>query len=368
MSGVDVSRALTKLKQTRRYGWLAELPSALLQQKLRDQDRAFANFFAGRAGYPEFRKRGHSEAVRLTIDHRHRGRIRRWESGEIDVPGLGALAYRGRWHPEQAPKMVTVRRDSAGRYFITASVKEAARAAPAAKRIVGIDLGLKDIAALSTGEKVGNPRPLRCARRRLKRAQRRLSRKRKGSQRWRAQRRCVARLHARVRDIRNDHLHKLTRQLVDENQVLAVESLHVRGLARSRLAASVHDAAWGELLRQLRYKAEWAGRTVVSVGRFEPTTRRCSDCGMLAEKFGLGVRRWQCVHCGAEHDRDINAAVNIRELGIAQLLPGGTGEVMRVEDERPRASGGQRCQTAPASCEARTGQAQTAGMEPGEWA
>lgn len=166
VSGVDVSRALTKLKRTRRYGWLAEVPSALLQQKLRDQDCAFANFFAGRTEYPKFRKRGHSEAVRLTLDHRHRGRIRRWESGEVDVPELGVLAYRGRWHPGQAPKMVTVRRDSAGRHFVTASVEEAAQTAPATTRIVGIDLGLKGIAVLSTGEKVDNPRPSRCARRR----------------------------------------------------------------------------------------------------------------------------------------------------------------------------------------------------------
>ena len=365
VSGVDVSRALSGLKGTNRYSWLAEIPATVITQKLRDQDRSFVNFFAGRACHPQFKKRGHNESVRLQVDRRQARRCARWAGGEIDVPGLGVLRYRGNWHPRQAPKMVTVRRDAAGRYFVTAMVEEPAPAAPKASGIVGIDLGLKDLAVLSTGEKIPNPRLLRRARHLLKRAQRRLARARKGSKRRQELRRRVAKLHAHVRDTRNDYLHKLTRWLVDENQVIAVEDLCIRGLARSKLAASVHDVAWGELLRQLDYKAAWAGRTVMSIGRFEPSTRRCSACGELAEKFGLNVRAWQCAGCEAELDRDINAAVNIRNLGLAQLVPGGTGELMRVEDGRPLGAAGQRRLIAQASVEARTGRTLARGREPG---
>ena len=324
VTGVDVSRALTDLKRTSRYHWLAGVPSAILQQKLRDQDRAFTNFFAGRAERPKFKKRGQNDSVRLTLDQRHASKKRRWESGEVVIPGLGALKYRDRRHPHKYPKMATLRRDAIGRYFVTVTIDEPAVQRPSTTRVVGIDLGLKDLMVLSTGEKIGNPRPLRCSMRRLKRAQRALSRKRRASKRYRKQKEKVARLHARVKDTRSDVQHKLTRRLVDENQILCVESLNVLGLSRSILAASVHDAAWGELLRQLTYKAEWAGRTVAPIGRWAPSTRMCSLCAMPAGKFDLKVRSWRCIHCSAVHDRDINAAVNIRELGIARLLPEGT--------------------------------------------
>ena len=355
VTGTDISRAITALKRTRRYGWLREVPGTVLVQKLRDQDRAFSNFFAGRAKYPRFRKRANAQSIRLQLDQRAVGRQRRWEGGAVEIPGLGALKYRGDRHPHQYPKMATVRRDAAGRYFVTVMVEEAPAPPPAAENTVGIDLGLKDLAVLSTGETIANPRHLARKQRRLKREQRKLSRRQKGSGRWHAQRRRVARLHARVCDTRDDHLHKVTRRLVDENQVLCVESLNVGGLARSPLAGSVQDAAWGELLRQLTYKAQWAGRTVVTVDRFAATTQTCSSCGTLtgpSGQAGLRVRRWCCDHCGTTHDRDHNAAINIRELGIAQLLPGGSGEVTRVE------SGGDSCGAAAAvpDDEARTGQ------------
>lgn len=361
VSGTDVSRAVTGLKKTRRYGWLRAIPSSVLTQKLRDQDAAFGAFFAGRARYPRFKKRGGPEAVRLQIDQRQRKPRAAWECGEVFVPGLGALKSRHGAHPGQAPKMVTIRRDAAGRYFVTAMVEEAPWQRPAPRHAsVGIDLGLKDLAVLSTGERIPNPRHLRRRQRRLKRAQRALARKQRGSNRWRRQRARVARLHAQVTDTRADALHKLTRRLVDETQVLCVESLNVRGLARSKLAGSVHDAAWGELLRQLTYKAAWAGREVIAVAPYTPTTRTCSACGAVtgpSGMAGLRVRHWSCTDCGCGHDRDINAAVNIRALGMTQCLPGGAGDVMRVEDGRPLATAGHAAGGWQASFETRTDQA-----------
>lgn len=220
-------------------------------------------------------------------------------------------------------------------------VEEPAPARPAPVRVaIGLDLGLKDLVVTSAGEHVPNPRHLRRRLRRLRREQRALARKRKGSGRWHAQRRRDARAYARVRDARAEALHQLTRRFVDENQVLAVEALSVRGLARSALAGPIADAAWGELLRQLTYKAAWAGREVVTIDRFEPTTRRCSGCSALTGprgQAGLHIRRWRCPECGADHDRDANAAVNIERAGIARL-PGGTGDVRRVEAGLPRAA------------------------------
>jgi putative transposase len=335
VTGTDVSRAITRLKQTRRYAWLADVPSTVLTQKLRDQDQAFSNFFAGRARYPRFRRRANAQAVRLQLDQRQDRRRERWRAGAIDVPGLGELRYRGGRHPHAYPKMVTLRQAADGSYHASFMVEREIQQRPKPQRdAVGIDVGLKDLAVLSSGEVIANPRHVRRAEQRRRGAQRSLLRKRKGSNRWHRQRRHLARQHARVRNARNDHLHKLTRRLVDEHQVIAVESLGVRGLARTSLASSVQDAAWGELLRQLRYKADWAGRTFVAVDRSAPTTQLCSDCGVQTGPNGreaLGVRQWCCDACGAVHDRDKNAAINIRELGIAQLLPTGSGQVRRVE-------------------------------------
>ncbi len=335
MTGTDVSRAITALKKTRRYRWLAEVPGTVLVQKLRDQDRAFTNFFAGRARYPRFRKRANAQSVRLQLDQRQIARRRRWEGGAIDVPGLGQLRFRAGRHPHAYPKMVTIRQAADGSYHATFMVECTIAPRPEPVReAVGVDLGLKDLAVLSTGETVTNPRHVRQAERRRWRAQRALSRKQQGSNRWHAQRRRLARAHARVRNARTDHLHKLTRRLIDENQVIAVEDLDVKALARTSLARSVHDAAWRELVRQLTYKADWAGRTVVTVDRFAPTTQTCSACAAQTGPSGaveLGVRQWRCDACGAVHDRDYNAAINIRELGMAQLLPAGSGDVRRVE-------------------------------------
>lgn len=335
LSGMDVSKAITQLKKTRRYSWLADVPRSAINNKLWDQDHAFANFFAGRKRFPRFRKRANAQAVRLQLYRNVASRRRRWEAGTIDVPGLGEVQFRAGRHPHAYPKTITIRQDADGSYHATFMVECEIRPRPEPQREkVGIDVGLKDLVVLSSGEAITNPRHVREAERRLRRMQRCLARRRKGSRRWHRQRRRLARQHARVRNARKDYLHKLTRRLIDENQVIAVESLDVCAIKRTSLAKSVHDVAWGELLRQLRYKADWAGRTFVAVDCYAPTTQLCSRCGAQTGPKGrdeLGVRQWCCAACGAEHDRDTNAAINIRELGMAQLLPTGSGDVMRVE-------------------------------------
>lgn len=310
VSGVDLSRHLTRLKKTDRYAWLAAVPSTVLTQKLRDQDRAFANFFAGRARYPRFRRKAAAQSVRYQLDQRQLRRT--WRAGEhLALPGLGALKLRWSRVPSAAPKMVTITRDAAGRYFASFVVEETIAAAPASGRRVGLDFGLKDVVVTSDGWKSGAPRYLRASQRRLAHAQRSLSRKHKGSNRHERQRRRVARLHARIGDQRTDWIHKLSTRLIHENQGIAIEDLNVRALARTKLARSIGDAGLAELRRQLAYKAAWHGRELAVIDRWAPTTRTCSACGEGRASVPLSVRRWTCGACATEHDRDINAAVNV---------------------------------------------------------
>ena len=349
VTGVDFSRLLTRLKRTARYGWLRDTPSTVLTQKLRDQDRAFANFFAGRAKYPRFRKRRTAQSIRFQLDQRQVHRTFDANDRRLVLPGLGPLRLRWSHRPRcpdctdapgcphcPKPKMVTVKRDAAGRWFVSFMVEEALRAAgPAPNPVVAVDLGLKDLLTDSGGGRVAPLRALQRRLRRLRRAQRVLSRRRRGSGRWHAQRRRVARLHARVADARANFLHHVSRRLVDENQAIVTETLNVRGMLRNRrLARAIADAGWGELVRQIAYKAEWAGRVHVQVDPWFPSTKRCSACHAVRDDLTLSDRRWRCQRCGTEHDRDVNAARNLAQEGqrlLNEQRPRGLGRSMRVE-------------------------------------
>lgn len=310
VTGVDFSRELTWLKKLEPLAWLASVPATVLVQTLRDQDRAFANFFGKRARYPRFKRRSHGASIRFQLDQRVV--LNMYRAGEfLKLPGLGVLDVRWSRVPGGVPKMVTVRRDACGRYFVAFMVEEAIQQAPVSTQGVGIDVGLKDVIITSAGQKSGNPRYLRRYQRRLKMAQRRLSRKQKGSNRWHRQRRRVARIHARTKDARQDFLHKQTTALVRDNGVIAIEDLCVKGLIRTRLAKSMSDAALGELRRQLEYKCQWHGRVLLVADRFAPTSKTCSSCGTVQAEMPLRIRDWTCPDCGAVHDRDVNAAVNV---------------------------------------------------------
>lgn len=310
VTGVDFSRELTWLKKLEPLAWLASVPATVLVQTLRDQDRAFANFFGKRARYPRFKRRSHGASIRFQLDQRVV--MNNYRSGELlKLPGLGVLDIRWSRVPGGVPKMVTVRRDACGRYYVSFMVEEAIEPAAPSQNSVGVDVGLKDVIITSEGAKSGNPRHLRRYQRRLKRAQRSLSRKRKGSGRWHRQRRRVARIHARTKDARQDFLHKQTTALVRDNGVIAIEDLCVKGLIRTRLAKSMSDAALGELRRQLEYKCQWHGRMLLVADRFAPTSKTCSSCGTVQAEMPLQIRDWTCPDCGAVHDRDVNAAVNV---------------------------------------------------------
>lgn len=224
------------------------------------------------------------------------------------------------------PASVTVIQDAADRYFVSFVWEVAPIEQSAPNNEVGIDLGITTFATLSTGEKVENPRILQRQLQRLRRLQQSLSRKVKDSKRYQIARRKVARLHARIKDTRSDFLHKLSTKLVRENQAIVLEDLNVSGMVKNRkLARAISDAGWRQFRILLESKAIRYGRDFQVIDRWEPTSQRCSCCAKLGGKKPLDVRAWTCLHCGAEHDRDVNAAVNIKVAGGQSETQNGRG-------------------------------------------
>ncbi|KAB1990119.1 RNA-guided endonuclease InsQ/TnpB family protein [Streptomyces triticiradicis] len=330
----DLSKLLiTEAKQTSERAWLGEVSAVVLQQSLRDLDTAYRNFFDGlkgrrpHMGAPRFKsKRDNRQAVRFTVNAR-------WSitSGrKLRLPKIGDLKVKRSRTLPSTPSTVTVVKDAAGRYFASFVVQtDPSEVLPPATTEVGIDLGLGHFAVLSDGTKIDSPRFLRRAEKRLKKAQRALSRKEKGSKNRDKARTRVARAHARVADARREFHHQLSTKLIRDNQAVAVEDLAVKGLARTRLAKSVHDAGWSAFVNMLEYKAARYGRTLVKIDRFEPTSQVCSQCGLKDGPKPLHVRVRTCQACGAVLDRDINAAVNVAQAaGLAvtarraQVRPG----------------------------------------------
>jgi putative transposase len=237
------------------------------------------------------------------------------------------------------PSTVTISKDPAGRYFVSFLVEEEIDALPVVNGMVGVDVGLKDLAVLSTREKIANPKHLYRSERRLAHAQRNLARKQKESKNRDKACLKVARIHATIADQRSDGLHKLTTRLIRENQVICVESLDVKNMVRNHsLAKSISDVGWGELVRQLEYKAAWYGRTLVKIDRWFPSSQRCHACGYIYAALTLDMRQWTCPNpkCGVRHDRDINAAKNILALGLRVNACGETVRPVRATPDLAR--------------------------------
>jgi putative transposase len=327
-------RVITQAKRTPERAWLTEVASVALVQACQDARRAHRNWLDSvtgkrsgrRVGRPRFRTKHGRQSIRLTRNgFAFRG-------ATLYVAKVGQV--RVRWCRElpSAPSSVTVIREPDGRYYASFVVERDPTPLPPVSRTAGIDLGLVWFATIAasdgTIETLANPRHLRAAARRLGIAQRRLSRKRKGSKNRAKARLRVAVAHRRVRDQRADHHHKLALRLIRENQTIAVEDLAVAGLARTRLAKSVHDAGWAMFVRLLEAKAAQHGRQVVKIGRWTPTSQTCSACSHRDGPKPLGVRAWACPACGTVHDRDANAARNILvAAGLAETLTACGGHV-----------------------------------------
>ncbi len=342
-SYAQASAYLTALKATEEFGWLNEVSSVPLQQALRHQQAAFSSFFAGRARCPRYKSRGGRQCAEYTRSGF------RYRDGRLFLAKMSTpLAFAWSWpdiDPASLdPSTVTVSRDPCGRWYLSFAVEVPEPAQlPAAGAMVGVDLGIKDFAVTSDGHKIANPRRLARRERSLARYQRRLARCQQGSANRAKARAKVARAHRKVRASRADFLHRTSARLVRDHDAIVIEDLNVSGMVRNRtLAKAISDCGWGEFRRQLQYKAARAGRRLIVIDRFYPSSKTCSACGHLLAELSLSARAWQCPSCGTRHDRDVNAAKNILAAGLAVSACGadvrhpGTSRVQSAVKQEPR--------------------------------
>src|SRR5712691_1135176 len=308
------AQRLTALKKRDDHVWLNDISSVPLHQSFRHLDTAFRNFFEGRAQYPKFHKKHGEQAATYAST------AFKWDGTSLTLAKMSEPLniVLSRPLPKGAkPSTVTVSKDCANRYFVSILLEEDIKPLPVVNKQVGLDLGLKSMVVTSDGYTYGNPKFFAKDEKKLAQAQRRQTRKKKGSKNRAKARHKVAKIHAKIADRRRDYQHKLSTQIIRENQIVCVESLQVKNMVQNHsLAKAISDVGWGEFVRQLEYKAKWYGRTLVRIDKFYPSSKRCFDCGHVLDTLSLDVRVWTCPECGVIHDRDINAAKNIHAAGL----------------------------------------------------
>lgn len=315
------SAAWTKHRNDPEFAFLKESSSIPQQQALRHLQTAFSSFFAKRGKYPRFHSKHGKQSAEYTLSGF------RWNitNKTLTIAKIGRLHVKWSRVFTSSPSTVTITKDCAGRYFVSLCLNEPAKTAlPKTGKQVGVDLGISRLATLSDGTRIANPRHTTRHARKLARLQRVLSRRVKGSNRWRRQKLRVAKHQSYIADCRKDYLNKLTTDLVRRFDVLAIEDLNVCGMVRNRcLAKHVSCASFGTFRSMLEYKAAWYGKEIRVADRFFPSSKRCSTCGHVHEVMPLDVREFDCVECGTHHDRDENAAKNILTAGQAVSGRGG---------------------------------------------
>jgi len=327
----ELSKRLTELKKEQETIWLGDVSAIPLQQSLRDLDQAYSNFFNSCKGKrkgkkvkpPKFKKRKSKQSARFTDN----GFKINPENGNVYFAKIGEIETVWSRELPSIPSSATIIKDSADRYFISFVVEYNPEPLPENNNSVGIDLGITDFATLSNGEKIKSPKPLKQKLTRLKRLQKNLSRKQKGSKRREVARKKLAKLHAKISDTRNDFLHKLSTRIINENQVIILEDLNVSGMMKNRkLARAISDLGWRSFRTMLEAKSLIYGRDFRVIDRWTPTSQTCSVCGFKGGKKELNIREWTCLNCGTNHDRDINASVNILVAGGHSETQNGRGD------------------------------------------
>jgi putative transposase len=327
---------LPKLKKDEETAWLGECYSQVLQAVTLNLTTAYKNFFDGRARFPRFKSKHRKQSIQFPQNVKA-------ENGSLKLPGkIGTVKAKIHRIIEGTIKTVRVSLDPSGKYYASILIEtEGENPNPSTEgKVIGIDLGLKHFAVTSDGSKVSkydNPKHLAKHEKNLKRKQQKLARKQKGSNSRNRYRKVVARVYERVSNSRADFLHKLSRKLVNENQVVVVENLHVKGMVRNHnLAKAISDVGWGMFTNFLAYKLERKGGRLVEIDRWFPSSKLCSNCYHQVLEMPLEVREWTCPHCGTNHDRDGNAATNIREEGIRLLHVDGTSISASGGEVRPK--------------------------------
>ena len=309
---------LTAMKATEDLAWLNEVSSVPLQQAIRHQQAAYTSFFAKCARYPRFKSRAGRQSAEYTRSG-FRYRDGQLFLAKMDTPLMFAWSWPDIDPAGIDPSTVTVSRDPCGRWYVSFAVEAAdPERLPAAGRAVGVDLGIKDFAVTSDGEKIPNPHSLARRERNLARYRRRMARCQRGPANRAKAKAKVARAYRKVRASRADFLHRTSTRLVRDHDVIVIEDLAVRNMVRNRSPAkAISDCGWGTFRAMVEYKAARAGRHVIVIDRWYPSSKTCSSCGHLLAELSLKTRTWQCPSCGTRHDRDINAAKNILAAGPA---------------------------------------------------
>ncbi|MDJ0846330.1 MAG: RNA-guided endonuclease TnpB family protein [Crocosphaera sp.] len=328
----QTSSLLTEWKKEEELDFLNEVSCVPLQQCLRHLQTAFTNFWAKRAKYPNFKKKRNGGSAEFTKS------AFKWKDGKLFLAKSKEplnIVW-SRFFPQDCkPSTVTVKLDPSGRWFVSILVKDPTiKPLPKTGKQVGIDVGITNLITTSDGKKVANPKQFNRLYKKLRRKQKALSRKTKGSNNRYKARLQVAKIHAKIKDSRSDFLHKLTTRLVRENDLIAIEDLAIKNMVKNhKLAKSISDASWGEFNRQLEYKCEWYGKELIRIDRYFPSSKRCGNCGHIVDKLPLNIREWECPECGTTHDRDLNASENILAAGQAVSVCGAS---VRPEESKSR--------------------------------
>jgi len=327
LSCFDLINELAKLKKEKEFEWLNEVNSQSLQMALRNLDNAFTNFFRKQNKFPNFKSKKHNINSFQIPQHLKL-------SDKLDIPKIKGIKIIQHRKLEGKIKTATVSKTPTGKYYISILVEQDKKLPKKPKikekTTIGIDLGVKTFATLSDGRKIDNPKYLKNSLRKLKRQQRWLSRKIKGSNNRKKQVKRVGSLYEKISNQRSDFLHKFSYQITHEKQVnsIAIEDLNVKGMVRNHcLAQAISDVSWTEFRRQLEYKTEWYGKNLLVIGRFEASSKTCS-CGQVNQELKLSDREWTCLECGVKHDRDILAANNIKKFA---LIPQGLRKFTPLE-------------------------------------
>lgn len=328
LSFYEIKRLLPELKK--QNPWLREVNSQSLQEVLVELEKSYQRFFKRLGNFPAFKKKKHSQGFFIPQHFRI-------ENNRVYLPKFKTgIKFKKHREFTGLPKRLYITRTPTGKYFLSVVCETEVNALPENKCMAGVDLGIKNFATITKvneektlveTEKIPHPKALQKYEKRIKRLQRQLSRKQKGSKNRQKARVKLAKVWEKAKNVKYDYLHKLSSRLINENQVICLEDLNIKGMMQNRkLSKHIWDSAWAELIRQLRYKATWYGRKIITVSRFYPSSKTCSSCGWIFSDMDLSVREWECPCCGTKHDRDTNASFNIVKVGMDQL------EFMPVEE------------------------------------
>lgn len=302
------------------FPWLKEIDKFALSNSVFNMDVAYQRFFKQHFGYPKFKSKKNSKKTYTTTMTNNNIEVS-FESGRIKLPKLKWVKVVLHREFSGQIKSATVSQNSSGKYFVSILVETEHKPMNLSDHAVGIDLGIKDLIITSDGDKFANPHILKKYEKKLLKERRKLSRKTKGSKNYEKQKIKVATVYEKIRNTRIDNLHKISYKLINENQVIVSEDLSVNNMVKDkRFAKAISDCGWGELTRQLGYKAEWNGRKYIKIDRYVPSSQTCNACGYVnKETKDLSIREWTCPNCNTHHDRDVNAATNILKEGLREI-------------------------------------------------